>query len=122
MKTIQIYDPAMCCSSGVCGTEVDQALVDFAADAQWAAQQGAALERFNLAKQPMAFAENKVVKDMLERAGQKCLPITLLDGALALAGRYPTRDDLAQWLGIEAESAEASGAKTGCCCGGGKCS
>ena len=37
MKTIQIYDPAMCCSSGVCGTEVDQALVDFATDAQWAA-------------------------------------------------------------------------------------
>lgn len=121
MKSIQIYDPAMCCSSGVCGTEVDQALVDFAADAQWAAQQGATVERFNLAKQPMAFVENAIVKDMLDRAGQKCLPITLLDGALVLAGRYPGRDDLAQWLGIGLEAAEAAGAKAGCCCGGGKC-
>ncbi|HIB4699749.1 TPA: arsenic metallochaperone ArsD family protein, partial [Klebsiella pneumoniae] len=26
MKTLSVYDPALCCSSGVCGTEVDQAL------------------------------------------------------------------------------------------------
>ena len=30
---IQIFDPALCCASGVCGTDVDQALVSFAADA-----------------------------------------------------------------------------------------
>lgn len=32
MSAIQIFDPALCCASGVCGTEVDQALVTFAAD------------------------------------------------------------------------------------------
>ena len=120
MNTIQVYDPAMCCSSGVCGTEVDQALVAFAADAQWAAQQGATVERFNLAKQPMAFVDSPVVKDMLERAGSGCLPMTLLDGNLMLAGRYPTRDDLAKWAGIELQ-AEAVGATSGCCSPGGKC-
>ena len=120
MNTIQVYDPAMCCSSGVCGTEVDQALVDFSANVQWASQQGATIERFNLANQPMAFVENPVVKDMLWRAGQNCLPMTLLDGALMLAGRYPTRDDLAKWAGIELQ-AEAAGATSGCCCAGGKC-
>ena len=120
MKTIQVYDPPMCCGSGVCGTEVDQALVDFASDAQWAAQQGAVVERFNLAKEPMAFADNAVVRDMLERVGQPCLPVTLLDGALMLAGRYPTRDDLAKWVGVEVQ-AETADATSGCCCGGGKC-
>ena len=49
MTTIQIFDPALCCSSGVCGTEVDQALVNFSADADWARQNGAHIERFNLA-------------------------------------------------------------------------
>ena len=121
MKTIQIYDPAMCCSSGVCGMEVDQALVDFATDAQWAAQQGATVERFNLAKQPMAFVENAVVKGMLERAGERCLPITLLDGALILAGRYPTREDLAKLIDVELQTEKVT-AGSGCCCGGGKCS
>ena len=121
MKTIQIYDPAMCCSSGVCGTEVDQSLVEFAGDAQWATQQGATVERFNLAKQPMAFVENSIVKGMLERAGDRCLPIALLDGALMLAGRYPTREDLANWLGVALQT-EPAAAGAGCCCGGGKCS
>ena len=51
MATIQIFDPALCCSTGVCGVEVDQALVSFAADVDWAKQNGAQVERFNLAQQ-----------------------------------------------------------------------
>ncbi len=61
MKSIQIFDPALCCSSGVCGVDVDQQLVSFAADLAWAQQGGARIERFNLAQQPMAFAENATV-------------------------------------------------------------
>ena len=80
MKTIQIFDPALCCSTGVCGVEVDQALVSFAADVDWAKQNGARIERFNLAQQPMAFAENPTVKGFLERSGQEALPVILVDG------------------------------------------
>jgi hypothetical protein len=29
MKTLTVFDPAMCCSTGVCGTDIDQVLVDF---------------------------------------------------------------------------------------------
>ena len=57
MSTIQIFDPALCCSSGVCGVDVDEALLYFAADLDWAKQQGARIERDNLAQQPLAFAE-----------------------------------------------------------------
>jgi hypothetical protein len=31
MKTIQVYDPPMCCSTGICGTDIDPDLVNFAA-------------------------------------------------------------------------------------------
>jgi len=51
MTTIQIFDPALCCSTGVCGVEADQALISFAADVDWAKQNGAHVERFNLAQQ-----------------------------------------------------------------------
>ena len=71
MTTIQVYDPALCCSTGVCGAEVDQALVSFAADVDWAKQSGAQIERFNLAQQPLAFADAPVVKAFLEEAGQE---------------------------------------------------
>ena len=56
MTTIQVFDPAMCCNTGVCGVDVDQSLVTFAADVDWAKQNGAQIERFNLSQQPMAFA------------------------------------------------------------------
>jgi Arsenical resistance operon protein ArsD len=134
MKTIQVYDPALCCSTGVCGVDVDQALVTFSADVEWARQQGARIERFNLAQQPMAFAENITVKGILERAGQEALPVTLVGGELALAGRYPTRADLARWAGVASPTAQVAAAsgcaparapepkvESGCCTGGNCC-
>jgi len=100
MKSIQVFDPALCCSTGVCGVDVDQALVSFSADVEWARQHGARIERFNLAQQPMAFAENPTVKGFLERSGQDALPLILVDGEVALAGRYPQRAELARWTGL----------------------
>ena len=70
MKTIQVFDPALCCSTGVCGVDVDQALVTFSADVAWAKLNGAQIERFNLAQQPVAFAENDAVKGFLGAFGR----------------------------------------------------
>lgn len=119
MTTIQVFDPAMCCNTGVCGADVDQSLVTFAADVDWVKQNGAQIERFNLSQQPMAFAESAIVKGLLERTGQTALPVTLVDGQLALAGRYPSREDLARWAGLQAQPAEIKAAAS--CCSGGRC-
>lgn len=102
MPTIQIFDPAMCCNTGVCGVDVDQQLVSFAADVDWATQNGAQIERFNLAQQPLVFARNAIVSAFLERSGDEALPLILVDGEVALAGRYPSRHQLAEWAGITA--------------------
>jgi len=117
MTTIQVFDPALCCSTGVCGVETDQALVTFAADVDWAKQNGAHIERFNLAQEPMVFAENASVKSFLERSGQEALPLILIDGEIALAGRYPNRAELARWAGVR----EVEEAKQGGCCSGTSC-
>jgi hypothetical protein len=122
MKKVQVFDPALCCSSGVCGTDVDQNLVDFSANLDWAKQQGLTIERFNLAQQPMVFAENTAVKGLLERSGEAALPITLVDGEVAFAGRYPGRDDLARWIGVTASTGETDAtSSSAACCSGGKC-
>ena len=119
MSTIQIFDPALCCSSGVCGTDVDQALVNFSADINWAIKNGAQVERFNLAQQPLAFADNAVVKSFLQRSGADALPLILVDGEVALAGRYPLRAELVRWAGLAAPEAEAK--PVGGCCSGSRC-
>jgi AhpD family alkylhydroperoxidase len=90
----------MCCSTGVCGVDVDQQLVSFAADLDWARQNGAQIERFNLAQQPQAFARNAVVSAFLESTGHEALPLILVDGKFALAGGYPSRAQLGAWAGI----------------------
>lgn len=113
MSQIQIFDPALCCSSGVCGTDVDQSLVAFAADVEWARQHGAQIERLNLAQQPEAFATNTAVLQLLQRSGQKVLPVVLVDGEVAMAGRYPARAELAQWAGVTVPRTIA--VATGCC-------
>ncbi|AEK59815.1 TPA: arsenite efflux transporter metallochaperone ArsD [Salmonella enterica] len=117
MKKIEVFDPSLCCSTGVCGVEVDQALVTFAADVDWAKQNGAHIERYNLAQQPQMFAENATVKGFLQRSGQDALPLILVDGEVALAGRYPTRDELVRWAGLAA--APSMKTPSGGCCGGG---
>lgn len=118
MTSIQVFDPALCCSTGVCGVDVDQQLVGFSADVDWARQNGAQIERFNLAQQPLAFAENPVVKGFLERSGAEALPLILVDGEVALAGRYPNRAELARWTGA-AQTEEKP--QSGCCSGSSCC-
>ena len=100
MKTIQIYDPPLCCSTGVCGPEVDPQLVRFATDLQWLAGQGATVERFNLAQAPGAFAGNAVVRATLTEKGEAALPLIVVDGKVAASGTYPTRAELAGLLGL----------------------
>jgi hypothetical protein len=106
MKSIQVFDPALCCSTGVCGVEVDQSLVNFSADVEWAKQNGVKVERFNLAQQPMMFADTPSVKSFLERSGEQALPLVLVNGEIVLAGRYPSRAEIGKWTGTAIPSAE----------------
>ncbi len=122
MKKIQVFEPALCCSSGVCGVNVDQELVAFSADVDWARLKGCQVNRFNLANTPLAFSENNAVKAVLMRSGVEALPLTLLDGEVALTGRYPNRDELALWMGATApETDPLAPTASGCCSGGSSC-
>lgn len=117
MINIQVFDPAMCSSSGVCGADADQQLIDFSAYVYWAKRQGIPIERFNLSQKPMAFANNEVVNDFLHRSGQEMLPLILIDGEIALTGRYPARHELAKWAGLDSIPVQQScSGDTGSCC------
>lgn len=98
MKAIQVFDPPMCCSSGVCGPDVDPDLVSFAAMLSQLANQGVHIERFGLSRQPMAFAKNAAVKELLNKEGSDVLPIIFWDGEVKMKGRYPTQEERPEWL------------------------
>ena len=95
MTKLEVFDPPMCCSTGVCGPQVDSELLRFAADFHWLVNQGVRAERYNLSQQPQAFAANQIVKAALAQEGTRCLPLVLVDGAIVSRGSYPTREQLA---------------------------
>jgi hypothetical protein len=117
MKFLTIYDPAMCCSSGICGAEVDQKLVDFAADLDWLKREGIEVKRINLSQEPALFAENEQVKSILQNSGVEGLPVILADDEMQSAGQYPNRAELAKMAGVTAVEVvdPASVPATGCC-------
>jgi hypothetical protein len=101
MKKIEVYDPAMCCPTGVCGPNVDPKLVQFAADLEWLKGKGVDVERYNLAQQPDKFAECKPVTDAMALAGDLCLPLILVDGDIASRNTYPDRSELARMADMD---------------------
>jgi hypothetical protein len=99
-STVQLFDPAMCCSTGVCGPDPDPALAQIAADLEWLRAQGVAVARYNLSQEPAAFARNAVVRTRLQTEGIAVLPLVLVNGELAFTGSYPSRTELAARAGL----------------------
>lgn len=130
MKQIEIFDPALCCSTGVCGTSVDPKLVQAAADMEALKKQGITVTRYNLAQDLDAFAANAAVKTLLAANGTDILPVTLVDGVVCKEREYPTLNELREWANAEKlpgsiqrpsfRSIEIKPKSDGCC-GGSSC-
>lgn len=105
---LQVFDPPMCCSTGVCGPEPDPALARFSADLQWAESHGVPVERFSLTREPEAFVRTPAVADAFRRLSVAALPLVLVDGAIVSEGAYPSRAALAARLGLAVEKARVS--------------
>lgn len=122
MKTVQVYDKPMCCSTGVCGPDVDPVLPTFAADLDWLKNQGHNVERYNLAQQPQAFIDNKAIHHLLSTIGTDCLPVVVVDGEIVSQTIYPSREALAGWVGSAPAKQLLPVAKSsGGCCGTSGC-
>ena len=126
MASIRVFEPAQCCNTGVCGEDVDQALVTFTADLDYFISQGVDIARLNLANDPTAFVENPVVMNFLTVAGSEGLPLVLVDDVTVLTGSYPTREMLARYTGQAAPTLQprinlVTAGGGGCCGGGGAC-
>jgi hypothetical protein len=129
MKSIQIYDRPMCCSTGICGPTVDPVLPRFASDLETIRNAGHLVERFNLAQQPQAFIENKEIHALISSKGTDVLPVVVIDGRVVSKGIFPSLELLRMWTAGSAAPAVTTAAtmslpiadqsccsgETGCC-------
>lgn len=100
MKVL-IYDPALCCSTGLCGPEPDPVQIAVNETIMKLGKQGVVVERFNLSKQLKDFVANKEVAALLHANGKKILPITIVDGKVIRTGAYASYPDLCTVLGLQ---------------------
>ena len=119
--TLRVYDPPQCCSTGVCGPDVDPALVQFASDLRGLAATGVTVERFNLAQQPQAFVQEPAVVQAVNAVGTSVLPLLVVDGCVVSHGRYPSRDELLALLSAEPEPVFSLDVSAGCAPDSGCC-
>jgi len=99
-SVVEVYDPPMCCPSGVCGPDPDPHLTRFSADLAWLRHKGVEVRRHNLAQEPLDFARNADVKRLMTENNGDGLPVILVDGKVMQHGTYPDRTALARWLDL----------------------
>lgn len=102
MKKIEIYEPAMCCPTGLCGVGVDSELLRISTVMNKLKKKGIKIERYNLTDSPMQFVTNTVVNKLINEKGVDGLPFTFVDEEIAISGRYPTNQELADFLNLPA--------------------
>ncbi|MFA9556582.1 arsenite efflux transporter metallochaperone ArsD [Evansella sp. AB-rgal1] len=97
---IRVYDPALCCPTGVCGPSVDPELTRIATAIFLLQKKGVDIKRYNLGSEPNEFVEEPKVQAMLQEKELDALPLVLVDGEVKKVGKYPTNSELADWTGI----------------------
>lgn len=127
MKKMQIYEPAMCCSTGLCGVSVDPELLRISTVLNTLKNNGVQVGRFNLTNAPQEFVTNKTVNDFVREKGADGLPVVIVDGNIAITGRYPSNEEFIKLLDVPehfigkiAGNSENEKSK-GCGCSGGDC-
>lgn len=103
MKKIEFFDPAMCCPTGLCGTNISTELMRIAVVIETLKKQGITVTRHNLRDEPQVYVTNQVVNDYLQKYGAEALPITLVDGEVAVSKTYPTTRQMSEWSGVNLE-------------------
>ncbi|KAB1439718.1 arsenite efflux transporter metallochaperone ArsD [Candidatus Galacturonibacter soehngenii] len=100
MKKMFIYEPAMCCSTGLCGVGVDPELIRISTILNTLKKKGVEVERFNLSSSPQEFINNKDVNEFINVKGVDELPLIVVDGEIVITGRYPTNDEFTDLLDL----------------------
>ena len=104
MSKLIIYDPAMCCSTGVCGPSVDPQLLRVAAVIENLKKYGIEVKRYNLSSDPQAFMHCAAVSNALYKFGASVLPITMVNGRIVKTGSYPSNEEFSRLLGVKIEN------------------
>ena len=94
---VEIFDPPLCCPSGLCGPVIDPTLLDISEAVLRIGKEfegRVRVERYLLSQQPGRFMQNADVARLLKERGVGVLPVTVVDGRVLKMEEYPSYDEL----------------------------
>lgn len=125
MKKMMIYEPAMCCETGLCGVGIDPELLRISTVFGNLKKKGIEVKRFNLNSYPQEFVKNAEINKLIMNNGVELLPATVVDGKIVKTKKYPTNDEIVKLLGVPkeyvGEKPRQEKKSGGCGCKGGRC-
>ena len=114
MLNIEIYEEAMCCSTGVCGPKPDETLIKTNQINEYLKQNQIEVQRYNMNNNPNEFIKNQEVIRLIQEKGDEVLPITFIEGNIAKTGAYITQEEADEIITVNQM-------RNGGCCGGDGC-
>ena len=97
-STVEIYDPPMCCSTGLCGPTLDQMLLDVSDMILALEEGGVAVDRYQMTTNPQKFMTNMEIMRLVREQQMAALPITAVNGQVIKVGAYPTLSEVQTYL------------------------
>lgn len=119
-KKIEIFEPGMCCPTGLCGPSIDSEVLRISTVVNTLEKKGIAIKRYNLTSNTKEFVSNKIINELLSKEGENVLPVTLVEGKVEKKKAYPTNEEFTKLTGIIIEQNKPKKTTSGCCSGG-KC-
>lgn len=87
---VELFDPPMCCPTGLCGPTLDQTLLDVNEMVLALKAANIGIERYQMTTHPQAFINNVEVMRLVREQQLAALPITIVNGRVIKVGAYPT--------------------------------
>jgi hypothetical protein len=95
---VEIFDPPMCCPTGLCGPTLDQTLLDVNEMILSLQKEGYRVERYQMTSHPQMFLGNPEVMRLVREKQIAALPIVLVRGKVIAEGSYPKLADIQKSL------------------------
>jgi hypothetical protein len=96
---VEMFDPPMCCPTGLCGPSLDQTLLNVSEMIMALQAEGMIVERYQMTSHPQKFMNNSEVMRLVREQQMAALPITAVHGQVIKVGAYPTLAEIRTALG-----------------------
>ena len=96
--TVEIFEPPMCCPTGLCGPVQDQTLLDLLETVRYMESAGVKVARYQPNTNPTAFTNRAEVMAAVRERSTAALPITVVNGRVVKSGSYASLEEIQEAL------------------------